>query len=105
MFQMQSHTLYQNIIFMTGYNSFNSKHLHCINFTLTKKGDVSQEVISTWPLNQLKNFNADIKIYTSTLLHLQSFLLISDLKLYIKQKFSKSFLTLVLPCKATCSAS
>jgi hypothetical protein len=47
MFQMQSHTLYQNIIFMTGYNSFNRKHLQCINFTLTKKGDVSQEVIST----------------------------------------------------------
>lgn len=38
MFQMQSHTLYQNIIFMTGYNSFNRKHLQCINFTPTKKG-------------------------------------------------------------------
>jgi hypothetical protein len=38
MFQMQSHTLYQNIIFMTGYNSINRKHLHCINFTLTKMG-------------------------------------------------------------------
>jgi len=38
MFQMQSHTLYQKIIFMTGYNSFNRKHLQCITFTLTKKG-------------------------------------------------------------------
>ena len=75
MFQMQSHTLYQNIIFMTGYNSFNRKHLQCIKFTPTNNGDVSQQVISTVTLNQLKNFNADIKIYTNTLLHLQSFLL------------------------------
>jgi len=80
MFQMHSHTLYQNIISMTGYNPFNRKQLQCINFTLTKKGDASQ-VISKCTLNQLKNFNADIKIYTSTLFHLQSFLLISDLKL------------------------
>jgi hypothetical protein len=62
-----------------------------------KKEDVSQGVISTWTLNQLKNFNADTKIYTSTLFHLQSFLLVSDLKLYIKQKFRKSFLTFFTP--------
>ena len=38
MFQMQLHTLYQNIIFMRGYNSCNRKNLQCINFTLTKMG-------------------------------------------------------------------
>jgi len=38
MFQMHSHTLYQNITSMTGYNPFNRKQLQCINFTPTKKG-------------------------------------------------------------------
>jgi hypothetical protein len=62
-------------------------------------------VISMLTQNQLKDFNTDIKIYTNALFYFQSFLLISDLKLHIKHKFSKSCLIFVLSFTVTCTVS
>lgn len=88
---------------VTQHNSFNRKHLQCTDFTQTKNGDVNQQVTSTLTQNQLQGFNTDVKIYTSALFQLQFYLLVSDFKLYIKQKFSKSCLIFVLPLTVTCT--